>query len=193
LSCWLECGLRLWWLDLLGRFRLASLGETGEAPVAKWPRQMALPHGLGAGLTGERDSDLFRELQVVGSEQSFVPLRRHRDRADARDFCFDLCIDEPQQRIDLIRIEHRCVRSPMIAAFCSARTCRSRVYSSLWLQPTFRHKRAQVTKVTASLFMPAYWVLNPACELPGNYFKNSRRMEGSGREGGEVGASLRIA
>jgi len=44
----------------------------------------------------------------------------------------------------------------MIAAFCSARTCRSRVYSSLWLQLTFRHKRVQVTKVTAPLFMPAY-------------------------------------
>jgi hypothetical protein len=77
---------------------LLRFGGTGEAPVATW---------LGTGSMGERDSDLFRKIQVVRSEQSFVPFRHHREGADARDFCFDLCIDETQQRIDLIRIEHR--------------------------------------------------------------------------------------
>ena len=103
----------MWRIDLLGRFRLASLRRDGRGAR----RHMGMPHGLGTGSTGQRDSDLFRELQVVGSEQRFVPLRRHGKSADARDFRFDLCIDETQQRIDLIRIEHRCFRSPMIAAF----------------------------------------------------------------------------
>ncbi len=109
-------GLIFWGGSALLRF-----GETGEAPVAAWlgphgSDRMGLARGGGTGSIGEREADLFRELQVGGSEQSFVALRGHREGADARDFRFDLCIDETQQRIDLIRIEHLCVRSPMIAA-----------------------------------------------------------------------------